>query len=74
MKKLRGDTLKSSEAMEQVSLIDWCEFKHIPIFHIPNGGSRNVKAAKNLKRQGVKAGVPDLFVPVARRGCHGLFI
>lgn len=66
--------MKSSEAYEQIALIDYCEYRHIPIFHIPNGGSRNKREAKNLKRQGVRAGVPDLFVPVARRGRHGLFI
>ena len=30
--------------------------------------------AKNLKRQGVRAGVPDLCIPVAKRGFHGLYI
>lgn len=44
------------------------------MFHIPNGGSRNKLEAANLKRQGVKAGVPDLFLPVSRGGYHGLFI
>lgn len=31
-------------------------------FHIPNGGSRNVREAVNLKKDGVKAGVADLCV------------
>lgn len=44
------------------------------IFHIPNGGSRNVIEAKNLKLQGVKAGVPDLFLPIPKNNYHGLFI
>lgn len=44
------------------------------MFHIPNGGSRNKLEAANLKRQGVRAGVPDLFLPVARGDFHGLFI
>lgn len=63
-----------SEAKEQQALIEWCAWKRIPIFHIPNGGSRDKREAANLKRQGVKAGVPDLFVPVARGGWHGLFV
>ena len=42
--------------------------------HIPNGGYRNPREAHNLKLQGVKPGVPDLFLPVARGGWHGLFI
>ena len=44
------------------------------LFHIPNGGRRDTAEAANLKRQGVKPGVPDLFLPVARGVYHGLFI
>ena len=44
------------------------------LFHIPNGGSRNKAEAARLKAQGVKAGVCDLFLPVARGRYHGLFI
>ena len=68
------------EAREQASLIEWAGWmqKRIPdlrlIFHIPNGGYRNEIEAANLKRQGVKAGVPDLFLPVAKHGFHGLFV
>ena len=41
---------------------------------IPNGGSRDIREAKNLKRQGVKAGVPDLCLPVPKGAYHGLYI
>ena len=44
------------------------------LYHIPNGGKRDTKTATILKRQGVKAGVPDLHLPVARGGYHGLYI
>lgn len=27
-----------------------------------------------MKAAGVKPGVPDMFLPVAREGCHGLYI
>ena len=69
-----------SEREEQEMLFQWAEYKHgmFPdlrlMFHIPNGGSRNVIEAKNLKRQGVKPGVPDICLPVPRWGWHGLFI
>jgi hypothetical protein len=44
------------------------------LHHIPNGGSRDKIEATNLKRQGVKAGVPDLHLPVARGQYHSLYI
>lgn len=71
---------KRSEATEQERVINWATFyaKDFPeldlLHHIPNGGSRNQLEAANLKRQGVKAGVPDLCLPVARNGKHGLYV
>lgn len=69
-----------SEAVEQTRLFQWAagcygtwpdlELMH----HIPNGGSRHPAEAAKLKAQGVKAGVPDIFLPVPRCGCHGLYI
>lgn len=44
------------------------------LHHIPNGGHRNPVTAVTMKRLGVKAGVPDLSLPVARHGYHGLYI
>ena len=68
------------EATEQETLFKWAAMirGRIPeidlLYHIPNGGSRNRIEAANLKRQGVKAGVPDLCLPVARGKYHGLYI
>lgn len=65
-----------SEATEQTILFEWAEY--IPelkfMFAIPNGGSRNPIEAKNLKRQGVKAGVSDICLPLPKGNYHGLFI
>lgn len=44
------------------------------LFAIPNGGNRNEITGARLKAEGTKCGVPDLFLPVARRGFHGLWI
>ena len=44
------------------------------MFAIPNGGQRNPATAGRLKAEGVKAGVPDTFLPVARLEFNGLFI
>ncbi len=77
-----------SEHQEQVALFDWArrlEGRHPQLglmFAIPNGGLRNKIVAAKLKREGVKAGVPDIFLPVpkfikgwgASDWSHGLFI
>lgn len=68
------------EAAEQEVLFSWAAYNmgRYPelelLHHIPNGGSRNKAEAANLKRQGVKSGVPDICLPVARGGYHGLYI
>ena len=68
--------ISASEADEQRAVIEYCRWKHpdVLIFHIPNGGSRDAREAHNLKLQGVVAGVPDLCIPVAKRGYHGMYI
>lgn len=68
------------EGIEQEILFKWAKSESIDhpelnlLFHIPNGGKRSETEAKAFKRQGVKAGVPDIFLPVSREGSHGLFI
>ena len=44
------------------------------LYHIPNGGKRNKAEAARFKAEGVKAGVPDIHLPVARCGYHSLYI
>jgi len=44
------------------------------IYHVPNGGHRIKAVAAKLKAQGVKAGIPDLVLPMARGGFFGLYI
>jgi len=74
------DKVGNMERDEQSLLIEWCDMMsaRIPelrlIYHIPNGGSRNKLEAANLKKQGVRSGVPDLCLPVPSRGYHGLYI
>ena len=69
-----------SEAQEQRALFQWAGYaeQQYPelklLHHIPNGGKRDVRTAANLKREGVKAGVPDICLPVARGQYHGLYI
>lgn len=70
-----------SEAKHQSALISWwdivCKQYNLPKFALyscPNGGSRNVIEAVNLKKGGVRAGIPDLTLCVPRNGFHGLYI
>jgi hypothetical protein len=44
------------------------------LFAIPNGGLRNKAVAGKLRAEGVKAGVPDICLPVARGRYSSLFI
>ncbi len=71
---------KISESQLQILIFDWCHVNRYRypelelLFHIPNGGYRNIATAKRLKAEGVKSGVPDLLLPIARGGYHGLFL
>ena len=52
-------------------------FPNIPdklIFAVPNGGSRHIREAANLKRQGVKPGVSDVIVLIPKKGFASLCI
>lgn len=69
-----------SESEEQIAVMTWAKYmeRKYPalklLHHIPNGGSRNVAEAVNLKKMGVKPGVPDLCLPVPSGEYHALYI
>lgn len=67
-----------SESDEQKALIRWWKLQFpqwdILLFHIPNGGLRNLKTAVRLKSEGVKPGVADLFLAIPSGGYHGMFL
>ena len=68
------------EEQEQMTVIQWAEYHAAKqpelklLYHCPNGGKRNKAEAARLKASGVKAGVPDLFLPVPRGEYHGLYV
>lgn len=70
----------STEHEEQVVVIAWANdvaSSHPELgllFKIANDGNRRINYAMKMKAEGLKSGVPDLFLPVARQGYHGLFI
>ncbi len=69
-----------SEEDEQAMLFRWaecqsCVYPELALmFHVPNGGLRSFKTAVTLKRTGLKAGVPDICLPVPRGNFHGMYI
>lgn len=68
------------ESTEQQTLVAWArrheeEWPELRmLYHIPNEGKRSVRAGARLKAEGLRAGVPDICLPVARGGHHGLYI
>lgn len=73
--------LVPSEHDEQKALIKWWAIyskrKGIPevlLFAIPNGGKRSVQTAMILRSEGVRPGIPDLFLAVETYNHAGLFI
>lgn len=71
-----------SENQHQMLLIKWTQQESIRskwpelklLHHIPNERNCTAQQGKNLQRMGVKRGVPDLCLPVARGRYHGLYI
>lgn len=59
--------VKPEDAL-QISIIEYMAWKYpgILVIHVPNGGSRNIIEATKLKRMGVKAGMPDIFIPLPK--------
>lgn len=79
-----GET--GTESEHQAALFKWADFAaaNYPelhwLHHIPNGATLGSTArdrairGSRLKAQGVKPGVADVFLPVARGGYTGLYI
>lgn len=66
--------MRPTETGEQEAVVQFCELMRLPVVHIPNEGKRSAAYAAQMKRMGLAKGFPDLFIPVARSGFHGLFI
>ena len=70
--------ISQSEEDEQTALFQYASWQKEPewkmLFSIPNGGYRKLKTGARMKRTGLKAGIPDIFLPVGRGMYHGLFI
>ena len=60
--------MRQDEHELQKACVNWFgyQYPHLKdlLIAIPNGGKRHVKTAAKLKAEGVKAGVPDLFLAI----------
>jgi hypothetical protein len=75
-----GENMIPTEHESQCALFEWAgrQERRFPelrlMYAIPNGGLRHKKVAADLKAEGVKSGVPDVCLPVARGTWHGLYV
>ena len=70
--------IQPTESQIQISIMEWAATKEhngrplsYHLFHIPNGGRRSAREGNKLKKEGVQAGVPDLYMDIAKGGYHG---
>lgn len=70
----------ATEAQEQTALFRWAamakgRYPELELMYaVPNGGSRNPIEGRHLKEQGVRAGVPDICLPVPAMSYTALYI
>lgn len=78
LKRALGIGPRESEI--QVAVMQWAKLAEstmpqLALLHaIPNGGRRDKAEAAHLAAQGVRAGIPDLHLPVSRGTFHSLYI
>lgn len=83
MERLKPSQLPvPSESVEQQNLFRWAAVsaavrwpKEVRmLYHVPNEGKRSKANGARLKSEGLRAGVPDINLDVARGEYHGLRI
>jgi hypothetical protein len=77
----KGEVVINRKGMEDrlhIACVSWFDIQYQKLtqllFHIPNGGSRNVIEAVKFKKMGVRKGVADLFLSIPSGVYHGLYI
>ena len=63
-----------SEHDETAAVVEYCDLKGYTVYHIPNEAKRSPQAAARLKAEGMRPGIPDLCLPMARGRYHSLYI
>lgn len=67
-----------TEQEEQSKVIRWCDShsdrRAALIYSHLNGIRSSIGACRKAKVSGARKGIPDLFLPVACQGYHGLYV
>lgn len=69
-----------SESIEQQNFFKWAAMMSgrwpelAMLYHVPNEGKRTRATGARMRAEGLRAGVPDVNLDVARGGYHGLRI
>ena len=68
--------MKRPEQNLQIACVRWfrMQYPNVLIHHSPNGGARSKVEGAIFKAMGTVAGFPDIIIPCAKYGYHGLFI
>ena len=72
--------MQHPEYQIQCALVSWCDvvavaYPDVGLYIATDpAGQRTPQAGARRKRMGVRAGVPDIMWPVARKGFHSLWI
>lgn len=68
------------ETVEQAAFVTWAKAQEVDLpelallYAIPNAAKRSKATRGRMLAEGLRAGVPDLCLPVAKRGYSALFI
>ena len=71
---------RNEEHNAQAALFQWAflECRRMPelalLFAVPNGGNRNARTGAMMKREGVRKGIPDIFLLCPRGKYHGMVL
>ena len=72
----------TAEDKIQMQIVEWTQVPAVRekypelalLYHTANERKCSVYQGVHFKRMGVKSGIPDLHLPVARKGYHSLYI
>lgn len=74
-RKHQGTEHQHQVALFERAALEETRYPELQWLHaVPNGGFRDPVTAARMKAEGVRAGIPDVCLPVARAQWHGLYI